>query len=170
MRASEPRMMRRIVHQGRRREDWVEAEVDEVAETVTREERQTPNSATTVQSAATQVPCLSVVVELQLVQAPSPPLEHVAHSLEHATHDPFDVSKYSFLEHVWRHVPEELRTGREEGQVRQVSKVVPQVAQSGWQDRQVALLGGEKKEGGQEGPAMQLPSRESWVESEHEVQ
>lgn len=39
-----------------------------------------------------------------------------------------------------RHVEAEERTGRWEGQVRQVSKAPPHVSQSGWQARQVVVL------------------------------
>lgn len=70
------------------------------------------------------------------------------------------------------------RNGRLEGQVRQLSKVVPHVAQSGWHGKQVRpivdagrveLVDAEverKKPVGQVGPLMQFPPSDSCVDAE----
>jgi hypothetical protein len=139
-----PRTMRRIVHQGRTVVVGA-METKEGAATTTREERQTPNPSTTSgHPAATQDPCLRIIEGPQLMQSPAPPPEQLSHPAAQAAHDPFVVSKYSFAEHVDTHVEDLERTGRVEGHERQVSKVGPQVSQSGWQGRQVGLLGAWK--------------------------
>lgn len=166
-------MMTRMIHHGSVFLSVVSAAADEVDWMVTRVERQTPKPSTIVQPSlvATHAPLLSVVVELQLMHASEPAPEHVAHWLAQATQAPLAVSKYSDEEHVRRQVEAEERTGRVEGQVRQVSKAPPHVSQSGWQERQVVELeGGAKKPVGQEGPPMQVPLRTSLVVSEHVIQ
>lgn len=108
----------------------------------------------------------------------------LAHEGSHATHCPFVESKNSFGAQVETHEDDEARkTGRDEGQVRHVVGVSEQVAQSGWQGRQVAAVafdeegrsgewneGEEKKPDGQEGPVMQVPFRTRAVEEAQEVQ
>lgn len=106
---------------------------DDSAATATSEARHTPNPGTTAQLSvvATQVPPLSVVVELQLRHALVEGPEHVSQPLEHLTQAPFAVSKYSSEEQVRRQVEAALRTGREGGHDRHWSKEVPHVWQSG---------------------------------------
>ena len=94
--------------------------------------RQTPNPGTTnAHPAAIQFPPLSVVELLQLRHCPSPPPEHVAQPVEQVLHVPEAVSKYWLVEHVRTQVDPSDLTGREGGQVRQVSNFPPHVAQSG---------------------------------------
>lgn len=124
-------MMRRIVHHGRTVVVGAMGTKDGAA-TTTREERQTPNPSTTSgHAAATQDPCLRTIEGPQLRQSPPPPPEQLSQPAAQVPHDPLVVSKYSFEEQVDTHVEALERTGRVEGQERQVSNVGPQVAQSG---------------------------------------
>lgn len=88
------RMMARMMYHGSLSLAVEVAEEEEVAETVTSAERQTPKPETTVHPSfvATHEPLCSVVVELQLRQWSDPAPEHVPHSLEQATQAPFEVS------------------------------------------------------------------------------
>ena len=64
-----------------------------------------------------------------------------------------------------------MRTGREEGQVRHVVALSEQVAQSGWQARQVEVLVEEEKyPAGQDEPETQVPLRMREEVEEQEVQ
>ena len=112
------------------------------AATVTRSSRQTPNPSMTVQASlgALHEPDLRRCPAGHDMHALDPDPEHVAHDDEHATQLDLAVSKYSLEAHVATHEPDGVRTGREGGQVRQVVELDEQVAQSGWQARQVDVL------------------------------
>lgn len=125
-------------HQGKRHFLSTEAVAAEVAATVTRSSRQTPKPGMTLhpcddeEVGLAQAPCWSFCPAGQERQEEDPAPEHVAQALSHVTHFDLEVAKYSFEEHVATQVPEDVKTGREEGHERQAEEPAPeQVSQSG---------------------------------------
>lgn len=114
--------------------------VDSAPLTVTRLARHTPNPLTTLSHpAATHPPSLRTSVDAQLRHWSVPAAEQVPQEASHALQLLEALSKYWSLEHVSTHVPVLVSTGREDGQVRHVSKDPLQEAQSGWQAEQDEL-------------------------------
>jgi hypothetical protein len=112
----------------------------DLAATVTRSSRQTPNSAMTthpagevdVLSGAAHLPCRSFCPAGQERQEEELALEQVAQLESHSVHFDLDESKYSLGEHVKTHEFDEVRTGRVGGQERHEVDAGPeQVSQSG---------------------------------------
>lgn len=140
--ASTTRTRSRILHQGSWRfffssEPSVAADL---AATVTRFSRQTPNPAMTthpagevdVFSGAAHLPCRSFCPAGQERQEEELAPEQVAQLESHPTHFAFETSKYSLKGHVETHELVEVRTGRVGGQERHDDEAGPeQISQSG---------------------------------------
>ena len=141
MSASTTSTRSRILHQGSWRFFSSEPSVAaDLAATVTRSSRQTPNPAMTahpageadVLSGAAHLPCRSFCPTGQERQEEALAPEQVAQLESHSTHFDLVESKYSLDEHVETHELDEVRTGRVGGQERHEVDARPeQVSQSG---------------------------------------